>query len=215
MASENVPAPFTPSALDQPRDRVGVGRVYTYSVLGAAVAALPIPLLPGSVGTRIRGALVHDVCARHGLSITPEARRILAGPGLAEGPEGFVGAAFRFATTRVLARLGPLTIIPPVRSALLTYAIGHLLVRYLELRSERSVRIDVEEAKRVRRAIERALAHLLSTAPRGERDVGAAPEELRDQFTQATDGVIAAIAGLPSYVTRRLEAAFDESMHST
>jgi len=183
-------------------------------VLGAAAAAVPIPFLPGSLATRVRGALVQDVCARFGLSITPDARRVLAGPGLAEGPEGLFGAALRFATTRVLARLGPLTLIPTVRSGLLTYAIGHLFARYLETRESRTVRIDEDEARKVRRAIEHAIARTITTSARAE-DTTASPEELRDQITQATDGVIAAIAGLPGWLVRRLDAAFDESMQST
>ena len=212
MASESVPAHFVPSALDQPRDPLGVGRLGTYSALGAAAAAIPIPILPGSISLRVRGALVHDVCARHGLSITPEARRVLAAHGLAEGPEGLFGVALRFATTRILSRLGPLTLLPPLRSALLTYAIGHLLSRYLTNRKERGVRIDVEEARRVRRAIERALGKVISTAAPGENEGGGAPEELRDPFTQATDGIIAAVASLPGNLVRRLDAAFDESL---
>ncbi|HEX4512275.1 MAG TPA: hypothetical protein VH054_02030 [Polyangiaceae bacterium] len=213
MASESVvPAPFTPSTLDVARDRVGIGRLGTYSALGAAAAAVPLPILPGSLGLRVRGALVHDVCARFGLSITPEARRVLAAPGLAEGPPGMIGAAIRFATTRVLTRLGPLGVIPPVRSALLTYAIGHLLARYLAARTDKSVRVDVDEARRVRRAIERSLAAAFSTSAREEQQIGAAPEELRDPLTQATDGVIAALASLPGNVVRRLEAAFDASI---
>lgn len=216
MTSERaVPMPISPSTLDVARDKLGAGRLGTYSVLGAAAAAVPIPFVPGSLGLRVRGALVHDVCARFGLSITPEARRVLARPGLAEGPEGFVGAAVRFATTRVLSRLGPLTILPPLRSALLTYAIGHLLSRYLEARQERSVRIDVDEARRVRRAIELALGHVFSTDARAEHEIGSAPEELRDPLTQATDGVIAALASLPGNVVRRLEAAFDASLQNT
>lgn len=183
-------------------------------MLGAAAAALPIPFVPGSLAARVRGALVHDVCARYGLSITPEARHTLSAPGLAEGPEGFVGAALRFATGRILSRLGPLTLLPTVRSGFLTYAIGHLLVRYLETRDSRSVRIDVDEARVVRRAIDRAITAAISTPARNEADTGGSPEELRDQLTQATDGVIAAVAGLPGYLLRRLEAAFDESLNS-
>lgn len=193
-------------------DRLGAGRLTTYSMLGAAFAAIPIPIVPGSLAARVRGALVHDVCARHGLSITPEARRVLAKPGLAEGPEGFLGSAVRFATGRIFSRLGPLTILPPVRSALLTYSIGHLLSRYLESREDRSIRLDVEEARRVRRAIERAIMSVIVTPPRAPREVGTAPEELRDQFTQATDGLIGALASLPGHIVRRLEAAFDESI---
>jgi len=196
------------------RDALGMGRLGTYSMLGAAVAAVPLPILPGSLAMRVRGALVHDVCARNGLSVTPEARRVLTKPGLAEGPEGVMGAALRFATVRVFARLGPLGVIPPLRSGILTFAIGHLLARYLSTRTDRSVRLDVDEARRVRRAIERSLALLFSTPARVEHDVQSAPEELRDQLTQATDGIVAAIASLPGYVVRRLEAAFDESILS-
>ena len=45
-----------------------------------------------------------------------------------------------------------------------------------------------------------------------EEDVGTPPEELRDPVTQATDGIIAAVASLPGTIVRRLEAAFDESL---
>jgi len=206
------PTRVSTSALDQPRGALGIGRLGTYSAIGAAVTAIPIPILPGSIATRVRGALVHDVCSRHGLSVTPEARRILAKPGLAEGPEGVFGMALRFATTRLFSRLGPLGVIPPIRSALLTYAIGHLLARYLDRREDASVRVDVDEARRVRRAIESAIAHVVGTPAPDETDVGSAPEELRDPFTQATDGIIAAVASLPGHIVRRLDAAFDESL---
>lgn len=213
MATDStVPARVATSALDQPRDPLGIGRLGTYSALGAAAAAIPIPILPGSIATRVRGALVHDVCARHGLSITPEARRLLAKHGLAEGPDGVFGMALRFATTRIFSRLGPLTILPPIRSALLTYAIGHLLSRYLDARTERSVRVDVDEARRVRRAIERAIVKVFATSPPEEGEIRVAPEELRDPLTQATDGIIAAVASFPGNLVRRLDAAFDESL---
>jgi hypothetical protein len=211
----DVPARTTSVAIESPRDTLGIGRLGTYSMLGAVCASVPIPFLPSSLALRVRGALVQDVCGRHGLSLTPEARRILAKPGLAEGPEGFVGAAFRFATTRVLSRLGPLTVLPPIRSGLLTFAIGHLLSRYLATRQDRSVRIDVDEARRIRRAIEQAITLSISTPARAERDVGSAPEELRDQLTQLTDGVIAGLASLPGYLVRRLEAAFDTHIQET
>jgi hypothetical protein len=207
-----VPARATSAAIETQRDAMGVGRLGTYSMLGAAIATMPLPILPGSLAMRVRGALVHDVCARHGLSVTPEARRILAKPGLAEGPEGLMGAAVRFLTTRIFMRLGPLTVLPPVRSGLLTFSIGHLLARYLDMRQERSVRIDVEEARRIRRAIERAISLVISTPPRPEHETAGPPEELRDQLTQITDGLLAGLASLPGHLVRRLEAAFDESI---
>ena len=207
--------PVSPSTLDVARDKLGAGRLGTYSVLGAAAAAVPIPFVPGSLGLRVRGALVHDVCARFGLSLTPEARHVLSAPGLAEGPEGLLGAAVRFATAQIFARLGPLTVVPPLRSALLTFAIGHLLRRYLEHgRAGQSIRIDVEEARRVRRAIEASISRAFTTTPRADIDSSGAPEELRDQFTQLTDSAFSALASLPSWLVRRLEAAFDESLQS-
>jgi hypothetical protein len=192
---------------------LGAGRLGTYSMLGAVVAAVPFPILPGSLALRVRGALVHDVCGHYGLSVTPEARSILAKPGLAEGPQGIAGAAWRFATGRVLSRLGPLTLLPPIRSGILTFAIGHLLARYLSTRETRTVRVDVEEARRVRRAIESALAHVISTPARSERP-GSAPEEMRDPVTQLTDGIISGLASLPGHLVRRLEAAFDADIQS-
>lgn len=216
MSSDSfTPVPAPSQALAATRDRLGLGRLGTYSVLGAVVASLPLPYVPGTLATRVRGALVHDVCARYGLSLTPEARHVLSAPGLAEGPEGLLGTAVRFATSQVFARLGPLTIIPPIRSGLLTFSIGHLLRRYLEgARASHSIRIDVDEARRVRRAIERAIAGAITTSPRAETDSGASPEELRDQFTQVTDGAFSALASLPGWLVRRLEAAFDESLQS-
>jgi uncharacterized protein (DUF697 family) len=216
MSNESVtPAPSSTTALSTAHDRLGTGRLGTYSVIGAVAAALPLPFVPGTLATRVRGALVHDVCARYGLSLTPEARHVLSAPGLAEGPEGLLGAAVRFATIQVFSRLGPLTILPPIRSALLTFSIGHLLRRYLEQgRGGRSIRIDVDEARRVRRAIEAAIGRAITTSPRAETETSVAPEELRDQFTQLTDGAFTALASLPSWLVRRLEAAFDESIQS-
>ena len=209
MATDSsVPARASSAAIAQPHT-LGTGRLGTYTVLGAMCATMPLPVLPGSLAMRVRGALVHDICARNALSITPEARRILAKPGLAEGPEGVMGAVVRFATRRVFARLGPLMVIPPLRSGLLTFAIGPLLERYLESRQDRSVRIDVDEARKIRGAIERAISLTISTPARPEGESPPPPEELRDQLTQVTDGLVAGLASLPGHVIRRLEAAFD------
>jgi hypothetical protein len=99
-----------------------------------------------------------------------------------------------------------------VRSALGTYVLGHLLQRYLETaRTVRAVRIDVEEARRVRRAIDQALIYALTTEAKGSReDQAFAPEDLRDNGEQIVDGVLISIASMPGWLVRRLDAAFDE-----
>jgi hypothetical protein len=196
------------------RHGVGPGRVGTYAMLGAAAGSVPLPWLPDAVARRVRGALAQDIAARHGLSITREARDLLAEPAGTEGPRGIGGQAIRFFTRRVLGRFGPLAMVGPLRGGLETFVLGHLFSRYLEgARFERSARIDVEEARVVRRAIDRAL--ILSVSPEVHAHVDAAPrppEELRDGPTQMLDSVLMTFASAPEWALRRLEAAFDEAV---
>lgn len=191
---------------------LGTGRLGTYTVLGAASGIVPLPWLPDAIVRRIRGALVHDVTSRHGLSLTPEARAILIDPVGTEGRRGILSQGVTFAVTKVLGRLGPLAFLPPVRSALGTFVLGHLLSRYLETaRTSRSVRIDVEEARRVRRAIDQALLYALTTEGTAQvRNTSAAIDDQREQSTQIIDGIFISLANVPDWVVRRLDAAFDE-----
>lgn len=192
------------------------GRLGTYTLLGAATGVVPLPWVPDAMVRRVRGALVHDLTSRHGLSLTPEARSILVEPAGTEGPRGFVGHSVRFAVTRVLGRFGPLAAIAPVRAALGTFVLGHLLQRYLETaRIARSIRIEVEEARRVRRAIDQALVYALTTEGKHSRGGGLlSPEDLRDATTQIIDGVLISLASMPGWLVRRLESAFDEVLTS-
>ena len=198
------------------RSQLGNGRLGTYTVLGAVCGIVPLPWVPDATVRRVRGALVHDLTSRHGLSLTHEARTILVEPNGTEGPRGFLKQGATFAISRVLGRIGPFALIPPVRSALGTYVLGHLLQRYLETaRTVRAVRIDVEEARRVRRAIDQALIYALTTEARGSReDPPFAPEDLRNNGEQIVDGVLVSIASMPGWLVRRLDAAFDEVLSS-
>ncbi|MGO8999239.1 MAG: hypothetical protein ACLQVI_38425 [Polyangiaceae bacterium] len=196
------------------RASVGPGRVGTYAVLGAAAGSVPLPWLPDAFTRRVRGALAQDIAARHGLSITLEARDLLSEPAGTEGPRGVGAQAMRFVTRRLLGRFGPLGIVPPIRSGLETFVLGHLFARYLAgLRTEHAARIDVEEARELRRAIDRALVLAVSPEVHGQMDTAPhAPEELRDTFTQVVDGVLMTFAGAPEWMLRRIEAAFDEAI---
>lgn len=194
------------------RRQLGGGRLGTYTILGGATGIVPLPWVPDAIARRVRGALVHDLTSRFGLSLTPEARQVLVEPGGGDGPRGVISQGVTFAVTRVLGRFGPLAAVAPVRSALGTFVLGHLLQRYLDgARSARAVRIDVEEARKVRRAIDQALLYALTTEARASReDAPIPPEDLRDQSTQIIDGVIISMASLPGWFLRRLDAAFDE-----
>ena len=198
------------------RRALGGGRLGTYTMLGAVCGIVPLPWIPDATVRRVRGALVHDLTSRHGLSLTPEARAILVEPNGTEGPRGFLKQGVTFAVTKVLGRLGPFGFIPPVRSALGTYVLGHLLQRYIETaRTARSTRIDIEEARRVRRAIDQALLYSLTTEANPSRaDAPFAPVDLREGNEQVIDGVLISLASVPGWLIRRVDAAFDEVLAS-
>lgn len=198
------------------RRMLGGGRLGTYTVLGGVSGVVPLPWIPDAIVRRVRGALVHDLTARSGLSLTPDARAVLVDPGGPDNPRGLLSQGFTFVAARVLGRLGPLAFLPPVRSALGTFVLGHLLQRYLDTgRKTRAVRIDVDEARRIRRAIDQALVFAFTTEARPSREhAPIPPEDLRDASTQVVDGVLVSIANMPNWLVRRLEAAFDEVLQT-
>jgi hypothetical protein len=190
------------------------GRLGVYAALGASIGAVPLPWIPEALVRRVRGALVHDIAVRHGLSLTPDAREVLADPAQNGERPGAVGQVLRFVGVRLamktLARVGPVGALWPLRNALRTYALGHLFDRYLA-RSRRgdSRSIEPEEARRVRRAIDGALlrATTVHDAPVPEPPV---LDERRDPATMVVDGLLGAAAGVPARLVNRLDIAFDE-----
>ena len=200
--------------LRAPNSPKGRGRLGAYTMIGAAVAAMPLPWLPDLLRRRVRGALVHDVAVRHGVSLTAEARAVLSEPSGGEGPRGLGSQALSFLgvrlAVRTLARFGPIAAIWPARDALRTYVLGHLFARYLTvLRSDRAVRIDAAEAQRVRRAIDGALARAI-TVEMPPPDRLPAVDDHRDAGTVLIDGLVDLLAGLPDRMLERLDAAFDQ-----
>jgi hypothetical protein len=190
------------------------GRLGVYTALGATVAVVPFPWIPEALARRIRGALVHDVAARRGLSLSREARDVLSEPTEAGAPRGLLSQAVRFfgmkLAARVFTRLGPIGMLWPVQYGLRTYVLGRMLDRYFERwRTERAVRVDVAEARRVRGAIDGALARAMTVqvAPTEEPTP---IDDQRDPTTALIDALIGIAAGVPERLLRRLDAAFDE-----
>jgi len=193
-------------------DAAGVGRIAFYAVLGGASGVVPVPWLPNAIARRLRGALAQDIAGRHGLSLTKEARSLLSEPEPREAARGLFGEALRFATRKLITRFSPLAVLPPVRSAAHVFALGHLFDRYIERnRALRSVRIDAEEARLIRKGIDAAMTAVLNPELAVEKTPRlGAPEDLREPATQMIDGVFIAVAGLPEWLVRRLDAAFDD-----
>lgn len=191
--------------------RAAPGRLSVMALIGMFAGAVPIPVLPGVVLRRVRGALAHDLAARHGLSLTDDARRAISEPSRA-ARGGALLATAAFMVRRTFRRLSVLGAVPPLAAWLEVYALGLLFDRYLErVRSSPTVRIHGGEARMVRTAIDtavsRALSPKLELRPRSG-DVEPT-EDLRELSTKVIDGILLAVAAVPDHVQRRLETAFD------
>lgn len=191
---------------------LGPSRIGVYTALGTLSGIVPLPWLPEAAVRQIRGTLAHEVASRHGLSLTPEARRILASTSGVEGPRGVVTEALMFVSTKVLGRFGPLGFLSPIRFGVTTFLLGHLFQRYLETaRRDRAARVDAEEARRVRRAIDQAILYVFTTEVEGDKfEIPRASEDLRDGKTQLFDSVLISVANLPSWLVHRVESSFDD-----
>jgi hypothetical protein len=211
MTASQTVAPATTSTVAlSPSTQPPTGRLVMMTAYAVAATAIPLPFLPDRVIARIRGALAHDVLARHGLSLTSDARASLAEPD-SEMRTRLVRAAESLAR-QILRRIRPLGVIASASRGAELYALGLLLERYVaKLRRSSAVRMHHEEARLVREAIDRALLRAMSPAlrpPVATLNQGA--EDLRDEFTRWVDALLLTSAALPSYLERRLEAAFDE-----
>src|SRR5262245_27974529 len=137
------------------------GRLAVLTAYAIAASTIPVPFLPDRVLLRIRGAIVQDVLSRHGISVTSDARNILAEPDV-DQRKLLVRAAEGVART-LLRRLGPTGVITSISSGFEVYALGHLLDRYLrQARPSATVRMHLDEAQGLRQAIDKAIKRALS-----------------------------------------------------
>ncbi len=209
-ATDTVAPASTSTVALSPSTQPPAGRLVMMTAYAVAATAIPLPFLPDRVIARIRGALAHDILARHGLSLTTDARASLAEPD-SEMRTRLVRAAESLAR-QILRRIRPLGVLSSASRGAELYALGILLERYVvKLRRSSAVRMHHDEARLVREAIDRALLRAMSPSlrpPVATLNQGA--EDLRDEFTRWIDALLLTSAALPSYLERRLEAAFDE-----
>jgi len=209
-ANDTVAAAPSATIAESPASAPPSGRLAVMTAYAVAATVIPIPFVPDRVLTRVRGALVYDVASRHGLSLTTDARAALA-----EADSEMRTKLVRTAETiarQLLRRVRPLGVLASASRGVEIYALGLLFERYV-VRARRSaaVRLHQEEARLVREAIDRALLRALSPALRpATTTVNEGVEDLRDEFTRWIDALLLTSAAVPSYLERRLEAAFDE-----
>jgi hypothetical protein len=210
MSSETVATQTTSTMAESPASSPPTGRLTMMTAYAVAATVIPIPFVPDRVIARVRGALVHDVAARHGLSLTSDARAMLAEPN-SDMRTRLVRTAETIAR-QVLRRVRPLGVLSSASRGVELYALGLLFERYVtQVRRTGAVRMHLEEARMVRESIDRALVRAFSPALRPPMTtVGAGVEDLRDEFTRWIDALLLTSAAVPSYLERRLTAAFDE-----
>lgn len=189
------------------------GRLGLLTLMGAASGAVPLPFLPDRLISNIRGAVVHDVARQHGLNLSNDARRVLSVANCANPRRARLIGLATWAASRLLRRFSPLWVLSPAASAIETFALGHLLDRYLEeVRSLRGIRIEADEAQRICRIIEKSLAQTLApdvVVPTDSRADNPPGEDQRDDVTRLLDWALLSTASTPAYLLRRLDAAFD------
>jgi hypothetical protein len=192
------------------------GRLAVLTALAMGASSIPFPLLPDRFVHRVRGAIVHDVTTRHGLSLTSDARKALAEPDADQGVQLLARKAAELLARRLLRRLGPIGLLATVARGLEVYALGHLLDRYVvRNRPIGPVRIHAEEARQIRQHIDAAVVRAMApTLTPATLTVPQSVEDLRDELTRWIDTIMLTGASLPSYLERRLEAAFDEVLQN-
>jgi hypothetical protein len=209
----NAPAVSAPSAVALDSAAApAVGRLAVLTGVAAAADAIPLPFVPDKLLGRVRGAVAHDVLARHGLSMTTDARAIFAEPDFDAKATAVLRRGAEFFLRRALGRIGPIAILGSAARAVEVFALGHLLERYVaEVRPTGTVRVHAEEARKVRDLVNRSLLRALSPSLRAAAETQpASVEDLRDELTRWSDALLLAGAAVPGYLVRRLEAAFDE-----
>jgi hypothetical protein len=193
------------------------GRLPVLTGLSFAVAAIPLPLLPSRALLHLRGAVVQEVSARHGLSLTSDAREALATPSSSDAVRAVFRRGVELVTRRLLRRLGPLGPLSTLARTYEVYALGHLLDRYFsQVRVRGTVRMLEPEARRLRRVIDASTMRAFHPATEADSlQLRDSPEDLRDEFTRWIDGALLSLATIPSFLQRRLDAAFDEIVERT
>lgn len=196
--------------------------VTVYAAVAGFASAVPVPLLDAVLSELARGAAMRRVAKRHGVVLTPDARAILAGPGAVHATSTERGRLLKSALATLLA---PLRIAARVEDAVGTLLAAILLDYYLRRPDRpRGAALTEAEARRVRAAVERAIADsgfdALKTIPlglwrvvrRGFEAVISADVEARSPLERLVDAILDGLADAPDELVDTLIHNFDEAI---
>lgn len=192
-------------------------------VASALLGAVPVPGLDDAAVRWVRGSAARRIARRHGVTLTREARDVLARISPERSRAGAVGRrALRAVAGRVLA---PLRFATRFEDGVTTWAMMAALDHYLRGRNPAEGPLRVDEATLLCRALGaaelhstlQALRHLPASVgtgtkrlvqqvtTRGEDENRSAPERL-------VDGLVDALSEVPEAYRRRFGAALDEAL---
>ncbi len=199
--------------------------VTVYATVAGLAGAVPVPLLDAVLSELARGAAMRRVARRHGVVLTPDARAVLAGQGAVHATSTERGRLLKSALSSFLA---PFRIAARIEDAIGTLLAAILLDYFLRRPDRpRGAVLAESEARRVREAIERAIAaagfDALRTIPLGlfrilrrgfEALVTPDTGETRTPLERFVDAVLDGLADAPNELVDGLIHSFDEALAS-
>ena len=208
----------TPRALARP----ATGGVVVYAAAAGVASIVPVPFVDVMLAKLARGSAMRRVAARRGVRLTPDARVVLARPGLSAQLGTAPARLLRTAITRALA---PIRIASRIEDATATFLSALMLDHYLATSDRRpGAPLGDREADIVRSAMEQAWAdsglEALRTVPVGiaELFVHAAKAtvqldtEGRGPVERFVDALLDGAADAPDDLMQRMRDHFDAAI---
>lgn len=198
------------------------GYVPVYAVAAGLAAAVPLPLIDGWLARTARGSAMRRVAERHGLTLSPEARRHL---GDVQLPKHLRVRGYRVARAALQKSFFPMVPVRHVEDALAALGSSLLFDAYLRHRPfPRGTTVELADARTIRRSIDGALVH-------GATDLAAALPELAKSLASESwrivrygeerglsraeklvDHVLDAIADVPENILLALELRLEQDL---
>jgi hypothetical protein len=196
--------------------------VVVYAAAAGVASVVPVPFLDAMLARLARGSAMRRVAARRGVRLTPEARSILARPGISSQLGSGPARLLRTAVTRALA---PVRMASRIEDATATFLAALLFDHYLATSDRRpGAPVGDREAALVRAAMESAWAdsglEALKVVPLGIVDlfVRAAKAavqldaEGRGPIERFVDALLDGAADAPEDLVQRMRDHFDAAM---
>lgn len=212
--------PMTDDLATRTHERAGF--VPVYAIAAGLAAAVPMPFVDTLLARTARGSAMRRVASRHGLTLSPEARKILGG---IELPKTAGVRGYKVARTVLQRYLFPMLPVSRVEDGLATLGSAMLFDAYLRHRPlPHGTVLDAATAETIRAAIDAALVHGVADLARSMPEVAKrvatdsyAAVRFRDAEGRArheavVDRWLDAIADVPEGMLTALELRLEQEL---